>query len=537
MNLIRMINRCLFSILFILVVFEINGQIISEEIIFNSDSIDKFKRNLFIDNKGEVLLNYKRNEKEEYFIKNSDTIGPLRFRWSSSVKYYTDFTNENLSYYHLFYSSFLIGPVSGKDISNYRHPMSKNYEHIAIPVLSEMVLNIYFDDTIIYSMNINHPDAINTRKEYYRSDDWMTISDNGNYLGCIEGRTDYKLIHNGIITDTSVLEFNHLKVNNSGNFLYTKRIYELINNKQNYNNTLYLCTKDSVFGPFSHVSSNYLFESGAYYFNGSDSGKNFLLVNNVMYNDVEMATNIRIKDRKNYFFTYWKDNKKYVNSNGRVFMYNFEKIYFPAMDDKGNFSFYGYRNYYLYKYINGIESETPITKYGVRPIPLFITSDGHSLHYFRTDDSTYIYRDENLIFPAFSNKTNFIVRDSKEIFNSPHENDKPDEKNRLFYLEIDSSGYLVYEGKIIPTIIPLKEYSWSGHHSPGEVLTGQLTENSFYLIQNTGENTWAFYFKENTVLKLENVSYLYKNCYYNNDKEFVFFGIKNSALCKFKITL
>lgn len=524
------------------------GQTLTEKLILTDDQDSTILKaeSITFDREGNYLIELKNEDREYFFIQNSDTIGPLKFNWGSSVSKFTSNDNSDISYYQS-YSNRLFGPIQGTDIGNHRHPESKNSSHVAIPCLLNDKIVIYFDGKIIqqidtvsgaeWSINGKKASPLQAKKQHFSSDDWMHISDNGNYIYSIEDGLNYTLYLNGTPIDSSKKDFYQVRINDNGDYLYAKGRKPFEEEPYKYSYMFFLHTKDSVFGPVRTAWDCYLMESGAYYYTGDDDGPDYILINDVMHKNIHDVANVTLLDKTNFLFTYSKNEKQFINVNGSSYELDYEQIFYPTLDNKGNFSLYGLRDYYLYKFVNGKEAKEPISKYGVRPTPLYISPTSESIHVFKTDDSTYIHRDNKLLFPSFANQKSFSIIPQKDILPSGYERGKPENGNSLFYLEVDSTGYMVFNGQLSKPMVPAKERSWTYDKSIGEVISGKLMGHGFFIIQKTGDEKWLVNINNTYYKELDGTSYIfYKNCYFDGD-ELVFYGVKGLSVYQYKIAI
>ena len=187
--------------------------------------------------------------------------------------------------------------------------------------------------------------------------------------------------------------------------------------------------------------------------------------------------------------------------------------------------------------MNGEELAEPISKYGVRPIPLYISPVGASIHIFQTDDSTYVYQDEEQLFPAFSQETPFRCKKSKDILPIYYVEDESEFANKLFYLEIDSVGYMVFNGVFSEPMISAKKETFFGKPGIGEIIAGELNENGFYFIQKTGDESWLINVNNTVYQEITGTSYIFRNNCFFDESGLVFYGIKDLSIFQFTAQL
>ena len=148
----------------------------------------------------------------------------------------------------------------------------------------------------------------------------------------------------------------------------------------------------------------------------------------------------------------------------------FNDIYCPTMDTNGHYAYFGLKDYYLYKVVDGRMVKEPLSKYGVRAMPWHITPQGSTLHYFKTDDSVYVYKDDTLILEPIHRTERFWVRSWEDVLPHLYVHKRPENGHSLFCLTYGKNGYFVHDGQLSEPLPPLfKGYSWS-EHNPGGVI-------------------------------------------------------------------
>jgi len=553
MNMKKLLSKAKSRIVFLLTLFAFThsyGQTLKEQLIINDtpDSTLLNAESVNFDINGNFLFQIEK-DKESFFIDKLGKIGPLKSNFLSTIDQYSKTDDENTMYYKCA-SVKLIGPITGKDISDGRYPVSKTLHHLAVPIFIKDSIYIYFDGKLIKRIDTLTTNKITngTREEgqleakssNFESADWMNISNNGNYIYSVENNLIYSLIVNGKQVDSSLSKFDEIKINNNGDYIYAKGRKPLPNEDKNYSYMFFVHSKDTVLGPVRTVWESKLTENGAYFYSGDDNGPDYIIIDNDLYKNIDSISNITLVNKKNYLFTYRKNGKTLIVVNGKNYSCSYKEILFPTLDTLGNFAFYGLRNYYLYKYINGVEDPNPITKYNVRPIPLRISSTGKSLHYFKTDDSTYIYKENKLLFPAFNNTKDFVVKQVSEIISDNNEEANKDDinnGNKLLYVEIDSVGYIVYNGEFSKPMIAVKEHSYLHKKNVGEIIDYKMNDKGFFVIQKTAEQSFMINLNNQVYKEVTGINEIFKNSCYFDGKQLVFYGIKGLSFYQYTLSL
>lgn len=536
------------SILLIFLPLYTLGQSFSEKLML-TDSPDSslLKAKLItFDQEGNYFIQQKNEERQYRFIQNQDTIGPLKLKVGAMIAKYISLDSSKQIFYRT-PKNRLWGPLPGEDMGSYKYPLSKNGEHFALPVLLDDKIVIYFDGEVIHEIDTisgakiyfekKKMGPLEAKKHQFESDDWMYISNSGNYIYSLENELNYTLYLNGTPIDSSLNDFSQLKVNDQGDYLYAKGRKPREDEPYTDNYMFFLHTQDSVFGPVRTAWNSELKKDGAYYYTADDDGPDYILINNQLFRDVYEVENIRLLDKDNFLFTYKRNDSLFINVNGKSYFLDYEKIYYPNIDEEGNFALYGLRDYYLYKFVNGEEIKEAITNYGVRPTPLYIDPLGESLHIFKTDDSVYLYREDTLLFPALVSGESFSFLEAREFIFLHKGKMKPHETHSLFGLNIRGNAYMVFKGALSQPLLPLQKLSWMEDKPIGEIIAGGINEQGFFAIQKLGDDNW--------LLNVNNTHYhefqgadriLYYNCFFDGHK-LIFYGLKGLSFYQFTFTL
>lgn len=529
---LRILTIILFGLLTSLTTY---GQTISERMILtdSKDSIYLNSTKKTFDKNGNYCFVIKQNDKE-YFVTPNEKIGGFKFIGSTygnsgEINYTNSYSDpkDKPFYYKNAKGTKVYGTAKGK-IEDYQ--TSNTNENIAI------VTNL--NDSIYYYINgkLLNQNLKDPKKYYGLEKDWVSFSENGNVIYYLNQNNIYNLFVNDRLIDSSKFSYTQLAINDNGTYIFAKgkRPEQKIGK---YDYMFFVHSMDTVLGYVRTVWDYELKENGAYYYSGDDNGPYYIAINDKLHKDIKPVSNITLIDRNTFIYTYGEEGKTKINVCDKKYTYDFDEIFYPTLDKQGNFAFYGLKDYYLFKYVNGKKEDKPISKYGVRPTPLYISPKGESIHYFKTDDSIYIYRDDKLIFNPISKKSNFLILPHKDILPNHFIRGKSKNGNSLFYIEFDSTGYLEFNGVFSKPMIPAKESSYSETKTIGEIVAGEFSDNGFFAIQKIGSSKYLINVNNKIFKELENVDVLFKeNCFFNG-KELIFYGVKGLSFYQFKLTI
>lgn len=524
----------------------LHGQTLTERLILTDKKYSTLLKagSMQFDVNGDYLFEIEKKD-NYYFISKSGKSQAFKLDWGSSIARFKSKKNESQGFYKCS-STTLFGPVIGEDIAYFRNPESANSKHVAIPCLLKDSIAIYIDgelklkiDTFSnVQMTINSKKAspYAAKKKHFESADWMSLSNNGNYIFTVENNLLYRLYVNGKQIDSSTGKFYQLKINDNGDYTYAKGRKPLPGENDKYNYMFFIHTKDTALGYVRTVWYCDLKENGAYYYCGDDNGPEYIAINNTVHKNLKSISNITLIDKENYLFTYKENGANKINVNGKTFNFPFEKIYYPSLDGNGNFSLYGLKDFFLYKFVNGKQDPDPISKYDVRATPIYISPTGVSLHYFKTDDSTYLYQDNKLLFPAFSNSKSFSVRPYSDIMPRDFVFGEANNGNSLCYIVIDTAGYLVYNGVFSKPMRPAPNRSFE-EKKIGEIVYGNFSDKGFFVIQKTAKNKFLININNTIYKEVDGIQKILEDSCYFDGKELVFFGIKGLSFYQYTLTL
>jgi hypothetical protein len=256
-----------------------------------------------------------------------------------------------------------------------------------------------------------------------------------------------------------------------------------------------------------------------------------------MYKNIDSIENIALIDKNTYLFSFTEAGKRKINANGKSFEYDFERIFLPTLDTIGNFACYGLKDYYLYKFINGKKGKNPISKYNVRPKPLYISPTGASLHYFKTDDSIYIYRDEKLILPPISVNSNFGMQFQEDFTFLRSNYEVPKNINSLLYLEYNNAGYMIFNGELSKPMPPFLFKDEDETNEIGSIITGGMNDKGFFIIQKIGDRKYLININNSVYQELSGIDNLNdQDCFFDG-KSLIFYGTKGRSFYQFTLNI
>lgn len=514
----------------------VNGQTITERLILkdNKDSLYLNSSKISFDRQGNYCFVIENND-QDYFVTNKDTIGGFKFIGSTygnggEINYTNSYTDpkDKPFYYKNAKGTKVYGTAIGK-IESYQTSNTK--ENIAITTtLNDSVYN-YINGRLVSQ---NHKEQVET---FYISErDWVSFSENGNVIYFLRQDSLYKLFVNDKLIESSKFRYNQLAINNNGTYIFAKgkRPEKLIGK---YNYMFFIHSMDTVLGYVRTVWNYELKENGAYYYNGDDNGPEYIAINDKLHKDIKPVSNITLIDKKTYLYSFGEKGKNKINVNGEIYSHDFDEIFFPSLDNDGNFAFYGMKDYYLFKFIKGQKSKEPLSKYGVRASPLYISPNGESLHYFKTDDSIYLYQDQKLIFSPIPKTSNFFIEPHKEVLPYNFVRGKTENGNSLFYLEYDEQGYFVFNGTFSKPLIPIQERNYSKDKEQGTVVAGEFNDDGFFAIQKVGKRKFLIVVNNQIYKELDDVDYIVSDSYFFDGKSLTFYGVKKRSFYQFTMSL
>ena len=445
-------NRLLITLFFSLIYIICNSQSIERELLFQDiqDSI-LYKATKEFDIEGGYKISSQQNELIKIYTSDNTTdllksSGGGSGPWGD-YEMYTSIGSIHGKMIHYVGSSFgtsVYGPINIPKSFVSEWFISQNEKFIAARLFSDDSVRSIINGEIseVQSKGYKHV-------ENYALD-WIYMNGKGEYINqkLDERKVCYLFLNDSIIIDSSTSGFYDMRINKQKDILYN----EGVSMKSNYYHRIKYNGK--VYCTVNRIKHSYLLENGSYYVMGdkiskeSEEHNEFILINNNLYEGIKDVDHVIIRDSLNYFFSFSRNDSNFIVFSGKEYHYEYEKIYYPNIDDKGNFAFFGLRDYYLYKFVNGKELEKPNSKYGSRSIPVQITPTGESIDVYKTEDSVYVYSDDELLYQLESSVVGVYVNTEDLPFGiALYQSDLP-MRNNLAQLQIGNTNFVVFEGKV-----------------------------------------------------------------------------------------
>ncbi|KAA2239537.1 hypothetical protein F0L74_25390 [Chitinophaga agrisoli] len=507
------------------------GQTITEKLILTDKKDSFFLKNAThaFDKVGNYCFGVEK-EGKAFFLTNKRKIEGLKdirytYDRDNDVSYTTSYTGgeEKGWYYKNTRAVDVYGPVDGK--------LEKS---ITSGTRGNIAMTTSYADTVCYYIN-GKLVSKNLKKELDQLDisnrDWCAFSENGNCIYYIKKDSLYQLFVNSRLIDKSLKGFYELHINDKGNYIYAE-----VRKPAGHDYQFFLHTPDTIMGPVRTAWESDLMINDGYYFSGDDNGAGYIVINNSLQKDVKDVSDITLFNKRNYLYRYKEGKDLQLNVSGKVYCYPEAAILLPNIGDKNEFAFYLLKDYYLYKVINGKQVAAPITKYGVRPTPIYISPRGQSIHSFITDDSIYLYRDNTLLFKPIVRDSGFYVESYEKFLPHIGWQHKARNGNVLLYVKYGTKGFWVFNGVFSKPMFPAREVSW-GEKEKGEIVLGDFNDDRFFSIQKTGDSRYNINVNNRVYKELKGVSHIFEKSYFFNDKELIFYGVKGLSIYQFKLSL
>ena len=495
------------------------------------DSLLQKSFHRYFDKEGNYCFIVEKAKKQYFILTTHDTLGPFCYVGSiwgrtGEIVYVREQSEQPDG--PLYY-------VSGSGTKVYGPAVGKIQQYVADSESGGVALTTLSNDTVHRYLNCREVlccHRTEMRERDITDEKWAAFSQNGHVLYSVKKDTLYRIYVDGRVVDSAAFKFIELAINNNGDYIFAEgfRPQQPIGR---YNYLFYVHANEASFDKVRTVWYHTLREDGGYYYSGDDNGLDYILVNGDLYRDLEeiSLSNFKLLDKDHYLFPYIKNRHNWLNVNGKSYPLKFKKIMIPSMDEQGNFALYGMKGYHLYKYVNGKKGSKPLSKYGVRATPLYISPQGESLHYFETDDSIYLYRDETLLLPPLSANDRFGIHSSYRLFNQYRFDANP---HNLIYMQYGQNNYWVFDGQLSPPLSMNDPELYLDSFYP-EIVTGKINEKGFYAIQRVGERSYCVVMN-NQIYPIEGqIDKILHNCFSFDGSQLVFYGIKENAYYQFVI--
>lgn len=494
----------------------------NDSAIFSTQSSHSF------DKYGHYSFEYEKNKNEIYLVTNEGTKGPFfssqsSYSNSGSVNFYFKNKDEQKDFYYRNNAgTILYGPVSG------------HVEWQSAGSSNDMVgLSVSVKDSLFFYIDNRRVGMASKKTSNYQN--WCTFSGDGHALYYVPKDSMYFLYFDDRLIDSSSESFYELHVVDGGYYTYATGQRPKTPDKYSY--MFFIHTPDTVLGPVRTVWNHYLNNDSSYYYSGDDDGPEYIAVNNKLYKNINDVHDLLIRDQKHYLFTFTKQGKHKINVSGRIYTNDDDNdISLANMDTAGNFSFFKQKGYYLYKYVNGKQVARPVSRYGVRGVPLYISPKGSSVHYFQTDDSTYIYRDEQLLLRPVANRQKFLVIPWRDMIRSHTPITQPGSRNQLVYFRVGSTGYFLFNGTLSRPMLNVKRQT-NGQSDTGMIIAGSMDEKGFYVIQKTGDKSFTVNINNTSYTTIEGIDKMNDDDCFFDGQELIFYARKGLSYYQYMIRL
>ncbi len=508
-----------------------------------SDSLFQKAYSIKFDDKGKYVFTT-TIDKVSYIVASQSKPIPVSGWSSGGMTEHSDTVDKKLKYYISSRLPIYYGPTKAKNWSYFRCPSSPNEAHELAAFHDNDSIRIYFDGKPYFSLDTNSLSyvLINGKKTYntaaqktrFDSKDWGSISDNGNVLLTMKQAEIYSLYLNGKKIDTCNNHIGYTAVNNSGDFAYVKtyKIYE--GEKDVYYKWLFYNNRAPVNLGTEYITSWKLLDNGGYYYVSFPTQTKKQVINGQQYSYTGDIKRIMIPDKENHLILVKKAAADWsLGANGKTYDFDYQEIYEPTIDRQGNIAFVGQRNYYLYKWVNGVESKEPISKFNVRPTILYLNTSGEVIALYQTDDSTYVYRDNKLLLSGKREEVKLRFMD--HVFGISRGQFDFEKKPDWYYIEVKDSAYVLWNGILSGAMQPfLPTERYSSNFEDNQAVCGAVDENGYYLIIKRANDSCEVIANNKVYKGTDHISKIFRSSFFV-DGTIVFYGVKDWSLYQFKL--
>ena len=507
-----------------------NAQTLTEKLILTdtADSLYLKSELPSFDEDGNYCFAIRKNG-QNLFITNSQTIGNLNCITTDANNYgngmiaYTAAKDDEKAgpfYYKNGRGTKIYAQAQGKVIL---YETSHTRENMALVTADRNSIYHYANGKLLWSeRNVGQePEA-----------EWIAFSNNGNTMYCRRAGGHSRLWVNGKLIDSCKTAFSHLQINDNGFYTYAKEeMPKEVNGDKKYR----ICTPDTSFDFEGEIGDYDLRGNNAYYYTGDEKSHRNIVIDNHLYKETSLINNIMLADPKHFLFG--TDSKK-IYANGTTFLSDCDMICNPALDNSGHYAMYGRRGYFIYKCVDGKRQPKSLTRYKSRAMPICISSRGESIHYFETDDSIYLFRDNKMLLKPISVDSNFFVSESM-LPELCEQNSEYSDAGNLTYLEYGSKGYFLFNGnlsKAFPAAVARTRTDDRSDKRPSNTVAGKYTGNDFFAIQKTGNKKYLLIVNNKIYKELNGMDRIMPD-YFFDGKHLTFYGIKGLSFYQYKMSL
>ena len=508
----------IFSITLIFSAPAISQQLFEEKIYTGTQDSFLFKSDYVIfDENGNYCFESTIDE-QEYYITRDKKIGPLKSIHSTfssngdfSQSYQYDGSKDQNWYCRNFYSTKIFGPFKGEPDDEKANDNGSLIAFIA-----------KYKDSSICFINDRKVFGVGPKEAIHLVRDWCFLSPNTNdfiYLQYQKGIT--YLFHNFKPIDTS-FAFENIQFNERGDYAYSKTLknsseYDIVvNGKVTLRDVPYHKLKLLSDGNFYCSAGNKIYTKDSIFAlpddEESEYGRFSIYQSKIIFGGKpnSFLATIPAKDGYN------------VIVNGRL-EGNYKDVFYPVMDSAGNYAYFALKNYYLYPVLNGKELPA-LSKYNVRAKPLFIHPDGTIYCYYKTNDSIYIYKNDQLLF-SFRKNQKFKYQPASDLF---HYREKEHSLSRVYFIEIDSTIYFLQNGNLSGA------YQDTSNPEITTFIKGNETDNGdYYFIQNLGNKQFQLTYNGVKYPPVSNVDRVLRYNDKMNEKGVVFYVQRGNEIYKY----
>ncbi len=447
---------------------------------------------------------------------------------------------------------------------------NKTSSRFATSIVDEGTINLFVCDSLV-------GEVTGLKSDYnFKYDNWCAISDTGVVIYYTYSKRKYRLFINHKVIDSSERAFKNMAVNDKSQYSYIK--FE--------KKAVYLKTSDTTLGPFDTTAYDRIIyycgiqNDGNYYYEMPGKIRNAWVINNkILFGQLDY---LKFTGNGHYMYFYKEDtsvnsfqrfdmknfdralmgqklpgnneikliNQSYrLNVDGKLLQLPYNKIEAPIIDSMGNYAYCGIRDFMMYRVVNGTEFSKPLSLYGVRPKTLYMGIKGDTYHIFTTDDSSYLYHNDRLLYSS-SQANECIASLKRKLQRNP-------KGLRL------QTGQIEYQGDMFKNYDCIKFSSWFTIESGGEynidpitgieihrkqmkaanqiLKSGETNGHSYYII--TGKDGCYNVFvdlRKVAVLKndeIDGIDTVVSDQVYLDDNQFIFYSRQKGKICRYKIKL
>lgn len=510
------------------------------ELIFTDNTPDSIFIKLSFSDKGfDKNGNYffeVRKDKMEFIYTKDTVIGPLNGGGEVNSEFFTYNTDSLHSLHRKKNGKTIYGPyVTDNRYSAETYSLSPNTDTLASIEKFDDKYYFYLNNKLIFTTSMSTDEPY-----WFDKKQWVAFGFNGDILHVEYKDGIFNLFKNSLLIDSSPEKITKLAINGKGEFVYVRQKEYLDEAKTKLN--VLLKFKDKEFLSQGYCDDAYVDNNGNFMFEGATKNGNYIyegyiMVNGYYKSGFNRKVNLIVENDTNFFYLCYSDKDKFFAHGTTEYKNTFDTIYYPSVDTIGNFAMFGKKDFYIYKYINGVKDEYPITKDGVRPEPIYISATGDAIYYYRVKDSVFVYRNEERLFS--SKRKNFISENLFESYLSPLHYKKKNNYRflSLQYLQIDSTGYVLYNGKLSEKLIPFREKESYDSCVTGQVVLGGIYENKFYFVQYQGNGKFLIDINNSTYGYIDDFDeiFTYDNEYFDG-QNLIFYGRKGRDFFKINLT-